>query len=406
MSRQQIEFSTSNCLFNLFVGGRNSGKTTAACFRALTKASQEPKRHFLIVSPAQKMNDQNVASMILLPLAREMGIVRGFKKGPPSELVLKNRSVIILDSAENLGHLRGLTLSGIVVDEAQELTEDILIVGAPCLREGGNGWMALTATPPKAGRSHWLFEKFCTGKSNVGYWHSTFRDNPSSSANWDEPSRAMMDSLQAAAELDGEWIDPAGCLFRREWLQIIDHLPPLVEKIRAWDLAATAQSQNNRDPDFTCGALLGKSEDGDVYVCDLVRMRGSPRHVEQTIRCVAEQDGIETTIWVEQEGGASGKFLSEHFARLLLGFSFHSQRPTRDKRTRAGPLASAVERGTVKFLRRPWLRDLIDEFIAFDGSGKGHDDIVDASSLAFERITSGRRLWLGRIVGDRRNLLG
>jgi predicted phage terminase large subunit-like protein len=202
-----------------------------------------------------------------------------------------------------------------------------------------------------------------------------------------------MDSLQAASELDGQWVDPSGCLFKREWFRVVDHVPPLVERLRAWDFAATEKSQQNRDPDFTCGALFGKSENGDFHVCDLVRLRGSPRHIEQVVRYTAEQDGIETEIWAEEEGGSAGKFLSDHFARLLSGFVFHSQRPTGNKLTRALPLAAAVEHGTVNFLRRPWLKDLTDEFIAFDGSGAGHDDILDASSLAFEILSEPRKRW-------------
>ncbi len=59
--------------------------------------------------------------------------------------------------------------------------------------------------------------------------------------------------------------------------------PPAGGKIvRAWDLAATAQS-GTRDPDWTVGVKLMRTAEGRFVVLDVTRLRGGPDDVEQAI---------------------------------------------------------------------------------------------------------------------------
>jgi predicted phage terminase large subunit-like protein len=185
----------------------------------------------------------------------------------------------------------------------------------------------------------------------------------------------------AAQELEGEFLDSAGTLFRRHWFGVVETVPPLVRKVRAWDLAATPKDEMEaRDPDWTAGVLLGKAEDGTHYVLDVRRLRGTPQHVQAVVRATAAQDGWEVAIVMEQEPGSSGVAVIDYYLCLLAGYSFRGERSTGDKVTRAQPLAAQAEGGKVKVVRGAWTKDFLDEMEAFP-FGR-HDDQVDAASLA------------------------
>src|SRR5262249_45823479 len=161
---------------------------------------------------------------------------------------------------------------------------------------------------------------------------------------------------------------------------VVDRLPPLVARVRAWDLAATPKDEDKaRDPDYTAGVLLGKARDGTHVVLDVRRLRGTPQPVEALVRPAAERDGRGGASWMEQEPGSAGVAVVDHYRRLLAGFTFHGQRSTGSKADRAQPLAAQAEGGAVKLLRGPWVQDFLDEVELFPFGP--HDDMVDAASL-------------------------
>jgi predicted phage terminase large subunit-like protein len=100
----------------------------------------------------------------------------------------------------------------------------------------------------------------------------------------------------------------------------------------------------------------------------------------------ASQDGRAIQIVIEQEPGASGKSQIDYLVRQLIGYRASGMRATGDKATRAGPLSGYAASGNVKLVRGAWNSAFLDELEAFDGSGKGHDDQVDAASGAFESL--------------------
>ena len=68
-----------------------------------------------------------------------------------------------------------------------------------------------------------------------------------------------------------------------------------------------------------------------------------------------------------------------------MGYSFWGVKTTGSKEIRANPLSSASEQGNVCVFQAPWNSDFFDEFEMFpDGA---HDDIVDATSGAFSKLT-------------------
>jgi predicted phage terminase large subunit-like protein len=177
-----------------------------------------------------------------------------------------------------------------------------------------------------------------------------------------------------------------GGLFSESWFEVVDvdDLPEMEQLVRFWDLAATEKTRKG-DPDFTAGALVGRSN-GLFYVLDMKRFQLSSGKVEKRVKDTALTDGPGVAIIMEQEPGSSGKTVVDSYAHdVLQGFDFRGQPSTGSKEVRADPLARAAERGDIKVLRASWTHAFLEEFGGF-GAGAAHDDQVDATSGAFNEL--------------------
>jgi predicted phage terminase large subunit-like protein len=208
-------------------------------------------------------------------------------------------------------------------------------------------------------------------------------DNPHLDQESYRKSLDKLDPFTRAQLLQGSWEEYSGGLFRREWFGIVEAAPQGLAKVRYWDLAAT-EDKHGKNPDYTCGVLMGKSAEGVFYVLDVIHVRASPRSVQNLVVQTAAIDGTAVPIHLEEEPGSSGKTVVEFYTRLLAGYAFYGDKVTGDKATRAQPLSSQAEAGNVKLLRNVWNREFLDELSVFPFGA--HDDIVDATSGAFGKL--------------------
>ncbi len=185
-----------------------------------------------------------------------------------------------------------------------------------------------------------------------------------------------------------------------KWLKIIPEIPLLEERLvrraRVWDLAATEDGG-----DYTVGTKLAfNRQNNNTYLENVLRKQLSPNQVEQLVRNTALLDGVDTDIYIEQEPGASGKHLVEHFKNTVLKeFRVHAIPTTNAKLIRAQPFISAAEAGKVFLLEGAWNQTFIKEFDAFPGSQ--NDDQVDTAGAAYLEL-SGKKIFSaswGRTVG-------
>lgn len=173
-------------------------------------------------------------------------------------------------------------------------------------------------------------------------------------------------------------------MFQRQWFTIVGAAPANCRKVRFWDMAATEEKRKN-DPDWTVGALVGE-KDGIYYLIDIQRTRATPKGVEDLIAQTAELDGKPIPVFLEQEPGASGKSVIDHYARrVLLGYTFRGRRSTGNKEARAEPVSSAAEADNVKLVKGAWNAEFLDEIGIFPAGA--HDDQVDALSGAVAELT-------------------
>jgi predicted phage terminase large subunit-like protein len=179
----------------------------------------------------------------------------------------------------------------------------------------------------------------------------------------------------------GNWkIKPAaGKVFNKAWFEIVDAVPAGGRIVRNWDLAATEKKMKGNDPDFTA-SCKGKMVDGIVYILDATNDQIDPARTDTHIKNTASQDGKQVAIRFEQEGGASGKRDASHIVTMLHGYDVRGIEPQGDKITRAKPLAAQALARNVKLLRGDWNDRWLNHMHAQDGSGKIHDDEMDAAS--------------------------
>lgn len=163
----------------------------------------------------------------------------------------------------------------------------------------------------------------------------------------------------------------------------LDAAPLVVQQVRAWDLAATAQT-GTRDPDWTVGLRLGRMANGQYVVMDIVRVRGGPADIEQLITNTASRDGKSVPISLPQDPGQAGKSQVRYLAGMLSGYTVHVSPETGDKATRASPVASQCNVGNLLMVQANWNASFIDEIGGFPSASK--DDQVDALSRAFAHV--------------------
>ncbi len=144
--------------------------------------------------------------------------------------------------------------------------------------------------------------------------------------------------------------------------------------VRAWDLAASA------DGDWTAGVRLARSADG-LQVQDVVRIRGGPEEVVRAIRVTAERDGHGVAIGLPQDPGQAGRSQVAFLVARLAGWRVVSSPESGAKSTRAMPVASQVNAGTVSVLQGDWNEAFLAELEDFPGGA--YDDQVDALTRAF-----------------------
>lgn len=234
----------------------------------------------------------------------------------------------------------------------------------------------------------WVKKRFMDDHSpDRVFLRARIEDNPHLDIEEYRRSLAELDPITQRQIENGDWsARHGGSKFRREWFKIVEAAPIKAARVRRWDFAAT-EPKPGRDPDWTVGLKLARTSDNILYVEDVIRFRGSPLMVEQTVKQAADLDGKEIIIRAEQEPGSSGiRTIDDMMRRVLMGFDFKGVPSTGSKEIRANPVASQAEAGNIKLVKGRWIPAFLDELELFPSGS--HDDQVDALSGALADLTS------------------
>lgn len=246
------------------------------------------------------------------------------------------------------------------------------------------------SNPPDDDSGLWVKQRFIDEGPSKGriFIPAGLDDNPYLDKEEYESSLDELDPVTRSRLRDGNWeIVRKGNMFKRDWFQPVDTLPPYRKRVRFWDMAATdeekAKKRNkSHEPDYTVGFLMSRWQD-TYYIEDIIRVRMRPADTEKLQKDTAIADGHNTIIREEREPGSSGIGVIDTKKRNLLnGYDYDENHSTGSKTARANPFSAAAERGQVKYLvgcRN--IQAFFDEAESFPGGI--HDDLVDGGSGAF-----------------------
>ena len=293
----------------------------------------------------------------------------------------------------------------LILDEAVQFTEHKLvrIQGSNRKKENDPLPIRIWFTGNPGGVSHDYFvDRFIKG--NGTFIDSKYVDNPY--LNHKEYAKKFDEIRDSDPILYRQWklgdwnAIPEGKIFKRKWFtentyEIITE--KIKQWVRFWDLAATKEEDDTKKggPDWTVGMLLGLGESGRVYLEDIVRIRYDPDEAEQTIYDTAREDAakygrLNVKVRVEQEGGASAKFVMNTFSKNLPGYDFEGHNVQRkSKLDRARAFVSFIKHGHLKIKEGAmWLVNFLNEITAFPTKGI-HDDQVDSMSGGLNELFYG-----------------
>lgn len=229
-----------------------------------------------------------------------------------------------------------------------------------------------------------------SGIKSFTFIPATCRDNPpllkaqpSYISNLMSLPRVEMERL-----LLGSWFarpESAG-LWKRDWVELVDHPNGRArQRVRAWDLAFTKPSEQNKDPDWTRGVLMSKDQSKVYTIEHVASIRDRVHEVEKLIFQTAIQDGQDVIISIPQDPNAAAAAYARDLQRRLgeMGFICRLQKPVKSKVVRFAPFASVTQAGFVRAVRGDWNKEYFDELEIFDGNGKTKDDQCDGTSDCF-----------------------
>jgi predicted phage terminase large subunit-like protein len=331
----------------------------------------------MVVAPTFRMlHDSTLATF--LELTRAGGVLRQFNKTDmTAELV--NGTKILFRSADEPDRLRGVNLGWFVLDEGALCIQETWLILLARLREApGRAWVCTT---PRG--FDWLYETFVKNASpDYAVIRSSTRDNVFLPSRFVERLESQYTHQWQRQEIEGEFCELEGTLFKRSWFQIVEHAPEGLSWHRYWDLAASVKTA----ADFSASACVAlDKESGDVYIRDVIKMKAEWPEVRKTIVSTAR---AETAVQLGIESAMHGLAAVQELLRLpeLVHVALKSIRVDKDKISRALPIASRAEQGKVKLVRGNWISDFIDEATAFPHGA--HDDQIDAVSGAFQMIAA------------------
>lgn len=215
------------------------------------------------------------------------------------------------------------------------------------------------------------------------------------SPEWYESQYATLGPYSASGLLDVNPVLRGGNLFNTDNIQYhnsIDEFPdcPLV---RAWDLASTEKERIKDDPDWTAGVKLGVTYEKDVphiWIHDVKACQKEAPARDALIKKTAEEDGGGVSILVESVAGYKDTYTQ--LRKILYGRRVVKKvLVSGEKLVRAQILEPAFEAGNVHVPKNAGWRRLFEKHFSEFPSGR-HDDIVDATAIAFTDLYKKKRL--------------
>jgi predicted phage terminase large subunit-like protein len=197
---------------------------------------------------------------------------------------------ILFRSTDNPELLRGPNLSGVWMDEASLSHFDAYKILIARLREGGKvGWLGATFTPK--GLGHWSFEVFGQARPGVFLVQAHTAENPFLSDEFLELVQKTYVGLQAAQELEGQFVSIEGAEWPGEYFHdgiwFSDWPRDMHIKVIALDPSKGKDAKavtDKRAADYSAFVFAGLDGDGTIWVdADLNNRRSAEQIVQDAL---------------------------------------------------------------------------------------------------------------------------
>lgn len=360
----QRRFWLSPAKYRLFVGGVGSGKTRAGSVEVLRMPAGSTG---MVLAPTYPML-RDATLRTFLDLVQRAAILDTFNK---AELTVRltDGKTVLFRSADNPDRLRGPNLGWFWADEAALMDRDVWLIMLGRLRESpGRAWV--TTTPRGF---NWLHDVFTNGGGDYAIARSSSRDNTFLPHDFVRSLEQAYTSEFARQEIEGEFTEPAGAVFKRSWFSVVDRAPDGLQWARYWDLAASTKAS----ADYTASAAVALADDGTLYIRDVIHGRWEwPDAKGVIMQSMASDPKVQHGIEEALHGLAAVQDLRRE--RSIAHVALRGIRVDKDKLSRALPWAARAESGKVKLVRGAWVEAFLAEVCAFPLAP--HDDQVDTVS--------------------------
>jgi predicted phage terminase large subunit-like protein len=287
---------------------------------------------------------------------------------------------------------RGRKYRRVVIDEAA-IVRDLMKKWNEAIRPTltdlrGDAWFL--STPKGANDFKALFDRHKT-RPNWASFQAPTHANPFIDPAELEEARLDLPELVWRQEFLAQFVDMAGLIVEREWLQVVPDYPrdqmrigigvDLAVSLR--DNAATpAQQKAKRDPDYFAIVVLGWHADGTLYVLDAYRAR---LKFHQQLEAVKEYAEKWSPGAIAIEAVQYQAVLAQELLRTTT-LPVVPVTPSKDKLTRFQPMVGRYAHGFVRHL--PTLPEAFTEELLSFPVGD-HDDFVDALGYAHAAVGMG-----------------
>lgn len=243
------------------------------------------------------------------------------------------------------------------------------------------------SNPPDDDGGIWVKERFIDEGPSKGrvFIPAGLNDNPYLDRQEYICALEELDPVTRARLREGDWsITRKGNMFKREWIEQVDVLPPHRRTVRWWDMAASDEEKAKRknksgEPDYTASLKVSEFR-GIYYIEDIIRVRKNPEGTETLQHLTAVADGHNVAIREEQEPGSSGLAVISNKSRTIFkGYNYKGVPSTGSKVDRAQIASAAAGNGNIKIVRGCRnMEEFFNEMESFPGGI--HDDMVDCLS--------------------------
>ena len=331
---KQREFLEAEERFRLFTGGVGSGKTFAGALQ--TFAMPAGSRGMVVAPTYPMLKDASLKTW------REMGdAVTVELNQSEMRATLVNGTEILFRSADKPDRLRGANLGWVWIDEGaycKRETWDVLL--GRIRLQPGRVWVTTT---PRG--QNWLYDVF--GPENRTPEHKLVRaattENPHLPQHYINALRERYTSEQALQEMEGEFIDVSGAIFRASWIdsaRVTDAPNDLTRVVIGIDPAGT----HRPDSDETGVVVVALGPSKDAYVLEDASGRYSPPEWARVAKRLWDEYSADVVMAERNYGGDMVESTLNAYGGQM---HVKTVSATRGKVVRAEPLAAPYERGDV-----------------------------------------------------------